>query len=369
MEKMTLGKMQPFNEVINILQYAAADQNYRKNAQRAADKEIPGLSEAQQKEVKKELLSLFRLADKLYKKHQEALRLFALREKQGSDFDNLMGEILLPADHAHFAEITEDELRYLFSRHFINDRDQETHFHEADYEKEGQTGFGLLFEAVEDSPFSPEEKLDILKYIRNLDTYYPVLQEVFGKLEEAFLKLEKNLEAAVEAFAETIRKQQVQEVMSRLLERGFSFKQEQGMSSMKIYVLPSLVYPFGGRFVMTENLHYRARLILSMQIIEDVLQKVENEAMFQAPDVLFKTLGDPSRWRIMEMLASRRCAVKELVEDLGSSSGTVSHHLNLLHSAGLVSLTADGRFNYYRVNKETLKQLGEMLLRMAENAR
>ena len=51
----------------------------------------------------------------------------------------------------------------------------------------------------------------------------------------------------------------------------------------------------------------------------------------------------------------------DLTAPLGLSQPTVSHHLRLLHSAGLVSRERRGTFAYYRVEPEPLAVLRDAL--------
>ena len=53
-------------------------------------------------------------------------------------------------------------------------------------------------------------------------------------------------------------------------------------------------------------------------------------------------LADPTRVRLLA-LADGRTAVGEAAERLGVTSGTVTHHLAILHRAGLVEITRRGR--------------------------
>lgn len=78
----------------------------------------------------------------------------------------------------------------------------------------------------------------------------------------------------------------------------------------------------------------------------------------------FKVLADPARLRLLSLLAAQpdqEACVCELTEPLGLSQPTVSHHLRLLHDAGLVSRTRRGTFAYYRVEPERLGILRDAL--------
>ncbi|MFY9263213.1 MAG: winged helix-turn-helix transcriptional regulator [Actinomycetaceae bacterium] len=73
---------------------------------------------------------------------------------------------------------------------------------------------------------------------------------------------------------------------------------------------------------------------------------------------LFRALDDPSRLVILHHLLTGPHRVKDLVEHLSISQSTVSQHLAVLKSNGLVQVRAEGRASVYSVtNPETLTAL------------
>lgn len=70
---------------------------------------------------------------------------------------------------------------------------------------------------------------------------------------------------------------------------------------------------------------------------------------------LFKALGDPTRLRMLEAIASDPgvCACG-LLERLGISQSTLSHHAKILCSSGLVECERRGRWAHYRLRPERL---------------
>lgn len=60
-------------------------------------------------------------------------------------------------------------------------------------------------------------------------------------------------------------------------------------------------------------------------------------------DLVFRALGDGTRWAMLGLLAERPMAPSELADALGIARSTVSHHLFLLREAGLIAPTAAGR--------------------------
>jgi ArsR family transcriptional regulator, arsenate/arsenite/antimonite-responsive transcriptional repressor len=80
--------------------------------------------------------------------------------------------------------------------------------------------------------------------------------------------------------------------------------------------------------------------------------------------VLFKALADPARVRLLALIAAHEggeACVCNLVEPLGLSQPTVSHHLKILLDAGLLERDRRGSWNYYRVVPASLNRLGELL--------
>lgn len=80
--------------------------------------------------------------------------------------------------------------------------------------------------------------------------------------------------------------------------------------------------------------------------------------------VAFAVLADPVRLRLLSLLASAEAGeacVCELVEPLGRSQPTISHHLKILADAGLILGEKRGRWVWYRAVPERLGQLRSVL--------
>jgi ArsR family transcriptional regulator len=63
---------------------------------------------------------------------------------------------------------------------------------------------------------------------------------------------------------------------------------------------------------------------------------------------IFRTLGDPTRLRILTLLEREELAVQELMEVLGMAQSRVSRHLAILREARLLRDRRDGTFVLYR---------------------
>ena len=74
---------------------------------------------------------------------------------------------------------------------------------------------------------------------------------------------------------------------------------------------------------------------------------------------VFKALADPSRLRIVNLLANapEPVCVCDFVPQLGLSQGTVSFHLKKLVAVGLLEREERGTWAYYSLNREGLDRL------------
>ena len=71
-------------------------------------------------------------------------------------------------------------------------------------------------------------------------------------------------------------------------------------------------------------------------------------------DDVFAVIADPTRRHILQALAVERLAVGELVEELSVSQPTVSKHLKVLRTAGLVETEAVGQKRFYSLTPAPL---------------
>jgi ArsR family transcriptional regulator len=78
----------------------------------------------------------------------------------------------------------------------------------------------------------------------------------------------------------------------------------------------------------------------------------------------FKVLADPVRLRMLSLIANapggEMCSC-DMVEPIGRSQPTVSHHLSILAEAGLVTREQRGKWAWFRVQPERVAVLQDAL--------
>jgi len=77
--------------------------------------------------------------------------------------------------------------------------------------------------------------------------------------------------------------------------------------------------------------------------------------------VIFETLADASRRRILELLRAGERPVAVLVKELGMTQPAVSRHLRVLREAGLVEARVDAQRRIYRLRADSLRELDAWL--------
>ncbi len=80
--------------------------------------------------------------------------------------------------------------------------------------------------------------------------------------------------------------------------------------------------------------------------------------------VTLKALADPARLRLLSIVASsagQEACVCDLIEPVGLSQPTVSHHLKILTEAGFLSRSKRGTWAYYRLEADALSTVAAFL--------
>ena len=79
---------------------------------------------------------------------------------------------------------------------------------------------------------------------------------------------------------------------------------------------------------------------------------------------LLKALADPVRLRLMSMVLSHEggeACVCDLTPAFDLSQPTISHHLKVLHEAGVLDRTKRGVWVYYAVRREVLADVAALI--------
>lgn len=74
-------------------------------------------------------------------------------------------------------------------------------------------------------------------------------------------------------------------------------------------------------------------------------------------DEVFKALKDPTRRRILQLLRGSDLTAGAIAAEFAMSKPSISHHLDLLKRADLVTVERRGQFLHYRLNTTVVEDL------------
>lgn len=79
-------------------------------------------------------------------------------------------------------------------------------------------------------------------------------------------------------------------------------------------------------------------------------------------NILFKALNDATRRQILEMLQKKDLTAGEIADKFHISFPSISHHLDLLKQAQLVTTKKEGQFVYYSLNTTVMDEIVKWLM-------
>ena len=94
--------------------------------------------------------------------------------------------------------------------------------------------------------------------------------------------------------------------------------------------------------------------------------QVLSDRMLELVAARFRTLGEPQRLRILQVLEPGEKSVSEIVEAVGGQQSNISRHLQTLFDAGLVGRRRAGPSVIYWISDPAVFRLCEIVCHSAE---
>jgi ArsR family transcriptional regulator len=77
---------------------------------------------------------------------------------------------------------------------------------------------------------------------------------------------------------------------------------------------------------------------------------------------IFKALNDPTRREILEILKSEDLSAGQIADHFNISKPSISHHLDILKRADLITFEKKGQFIIYSVNTTVMEDVLQWIL-------
>lgn len=215
-------------------------------------------------------------------------------------------------------------------------------------------------------------KEDILIFIKNIDTLKKDLEELITKywkevFSDVWTEIEKSIDKTIKS--EKYQCAQVGNCIQYISNLHNQIHITRGQIHLKkeipyvidlkdikrIHIFPStfsdqelLIDKYGSSLIIYYNLNLRS---MTDEIIvpEDL-------------KMAFKALGDENRLKIVKLLWGAPATTQYLTNVLGLAQSTVSAHLKLLKSSGILKNKMIKKYVYYEINQEFLEQLNNKLI-------
>ena len=81
-------------------------------------------------------------------------------------------------------------------------------------------------------------------------------------------------------------------------------------------------------------------------------------------NAIFRALNDPTRREILKLLRDRDMTAGEIAQQFEMTKPSISHHLDILKQAGLVSATKKGQFIIYSLNTTIMDEIINFFLEL-----
>ena len=76
---------------------------------------------------------------------------------------------------------------------------------------------------------------------------------------------------------------------------------------------------------------------------------------------VFKAMSDENRLKILELLREREYNASELLEEMDFGQSTLSHHMRILLSAGIIRARKNGKWTYYTLHTKAYEEMIEWM--------
>jgi len=211
------------------------------------------------------------------------------------------------------------------------------------------TGDSSALTALEET--MPEYKREArLQMLREPEKTVADLVSVLAAWAERFSPIESRVSAILERDYEARAADRAALAPVDLIERttgGIRWLAEGGVK--RVILAPSYFSrPYN--FLMSAS-DFR---LFAYPVSDEALESVDPLAAPQSVVRLHRALGDDTRLRILKLLAGRDLYLTEIAQLLELSKPTIKHHLALLRSAGLVTITESGTVIYYSLRRNRL---------------
>jgi DNA-binding transcriptional ArsR family regulator len=93
----------------------------------------------------------------------------------------------------------------------------------------------------------------------------------------------------------------------------------------------------------------------------ELVQQIAGDNEIDKKLLVLKNMSDSTRFKILMLLKDEELYRQQLADKVGITMATISYHMNFLLAGGMVEMFERGHRTYYRLRKETFKEISEFV--------
>lgn len=280
------------------------------------------------------------------------------------EIDNLMGTIAcfltyfvdditsLKGDQESLDKLTNKSISSLLHNHISQSKDSEIDIQD----------LATLLNYLEQVNFNDKTKLLLINLYNNR---YEVLEDLSKLLEQCVPILKKNFYIIESEFNKAVGSVSTDDSLNTFINKTLGINIDLP-DNTEFYFS---IFNFNQMSIMD---YYENRVISYVGIYLEDLIELSEKNKFNDAQILsdLKAISDPTRLKIIGLLANKKMYPQEIAEALDLTPSTISHHVQILLNSMLISITIDtinSRKVYYETNKEKVQDLGDSIKSLVSN--
>ncbi|MBO0439043.1 ArsR/SmtB family transcription factor [Candidatus Enterococcus ikei] len=77
---------------------------------------------------------------------------------------------------------------------------------------------------------------------------------------------------------------------------------------------------------------------------------------YETVSLILKAMADPKRMKIIDLLSYRNMCACDVLKHFNFTQPTLSHHMKVLESAGIVSVSKQSQWHYYTLREDFVRE-------------
>lgn len=217
-----------------------------------------------------------------------------------------------------------------------------------------------IFKLINEKDMSSEDKVNILDMYQNIDNSF----DDIIKIIRAGVDILKEYDEVIQSIY-SVTYDKYKEIEGKSIKELGRFAVSKYVDfdltdSIDVNVCNFYISIIGyNHFTITviPDMKFGMNLLIGVFFEELTMFANDQENRAKTSVLQLKALSDLNRYKIMKLLIQKSYYAKELAEILNLTPATLSHHMEILSSAGLLKTSTDGRKLFYKINDENISLL------------